>query len=85
LVIDANVGQNAISQLHDFDEAVGVSGMVVAKLDGSARGGVLFSLAHAQAQASQECTPVYFIGLGESADDLVPFDPDAFVEALLAP
>ena len=85
LVIDANVGQNAISQLHDFDEAVGVSGMVVAKLDGSARGGVLFSLAHAQAQASQECTPVYFIGLGESADDLEPFDPDAFVEALLAP
>ena len=83
LVIDANVGQNAISQLHDFDEAVGVSGMVVAKLDGSARGGVLFSLAHAQ--ASQECTPVYFIGLGESADDLEPFDPDAFVEALLAP
>ena len=83
LVIDANVGQNAISQLYDFDEAVGVSGMVVAKLDGSARGGVLFSLAHAQ--ASQECTPVYFIGLGESADDLEPFDPDAFVEALLAP
>ena len=83
LVVDANVGQNAISQLYDFDEAVGVSGMVVAKLDGSARGGVLFSLAHAQ--ASQECTPVYFVGLGESADDLEPFDPDAFVEALLAP
>ena len=83
LVVDANVGQNAISQLYDFDEAVGVSGMVVAKLDGSARGGVLFSLAHAQ--ASKECTPVYFVGLGESADDLEPFDPDAFVEALLAP
>ena len=83
LVIDANVGQNAISQLYDFDEAVGVSGMVVAKLDGSARGGALFSLAHEQ--ASQECTPVYFVGLGESADDLEPFDPDAFVEALLAP
>ena len=83
LVIDANVGQNAISQLHDFDEAVGVSGMVVAKLDGSAKGGVLFSLAHAQ--ASQKYTPVYFIGLGESVDDLEPFDPEAFVEALLAP
>ena len=83
LVIDANVGQDAISQFHDFDEAIGVSGLVVAKLDGSAKGGVLFSLAHTQ--ASRECTPVYFIGLGESVDDLEPFDPDAFVEALLAP
>ena len=83
LVIDANAGQNAISQLRDFDQAVGVSGLVVAKLDGSARGGVLFSLAHAQ--ASQECAPVYFVGLDESADDIEPFDPDAFVEALLAP
>ncbi len=83
LVIDANAGQNAVIQLRDFDQAVGVTGLVVAKLDGSARGGVLFSLAHEQ--AGQECTPVYFVGLGESADDLQPFDPHAFVEALLAP
>lgn len=82
LVIDANVGQNAISQLQEFDEAVGVSGLVVAKLDGSARGGILFSLAYAQ--TSQDCTPVYFVGLGESAEDLEPFNPDAFVDALLA-
>ena len=82
LVIDANVGQNAISQLQEFDEAVGVSGLVVAKLDGSARGGILFSLAYAQ--NSQDCTPVYFVGLGESAEDLEPFNPDAFVDALLA-
>ena len=82
LVIDANVGQNAISQLQEFDEAVGVSGLVVAKLDGSARGGILFSLAYAQ--TSQDCTPDYFVGLGESAEDLEPFNPDAFVDALLA-
>ena len=82
LVIDANVGQNAISQLQEFDEAVGVSGLVVAKLDGSARGGVLFSLAYAQ--TLQDCTPVYFVGLGESAEDLEPFNPDAFVDAILA-
>ena len=82
LVIDANVGQNAISQLQEFDEAVGVSGLVGAKLDGSARGGILFSLAYAQ--TSQDCTPVYFVGLGESAEDLEPFNPDAFVDALLA-
>jgi len=82
LVIDANVGQNAISQLQEFDEAVGVSGLVVAKLDGSARGGILFSLAYAQ--TSQDCTPVYFVGLGELAEDLEPFNPDAFVDALLA-
>ena len=82
LVIDANVGQNAISQLQEFDEAVGVSGLVVAKLDGSARGGILFSLAYAQ--TSQDCTPVYFVGLGESAEDLEPFNPDAFVDAILA-
>ena len=82
LVIDANVGQNAISQLQEFDEAVGVSGLVVAKLDGSARGGILFSLAYAQ--TSQDRTPVYFVGLGESAEDLEPFNPDAFVDALLA-
>ena len=82
LVIDANVGQNAISQLQEFDEAVGVSGLVVAKLDGSARGGILFSLAYAQ--TSKDCTPVYFVGLGESAEDLEPFNPDAFVDAILA-
>ena len=82
LVIDANVGQNAVSQLQEFDDAVGVSGLVVAKLDGSARGGILFSLAYAQ--TSQDCTPVYFVGLGESAEDLEPFNPDAFVDALLA-
>ncbi len=82
LVIDANVGQNAVSQLQEFDDAVGVSGLVVAKLDGSARGGILFSLAYAQ--TSRDCTPVYFVGLGESAEDLEPFNPDAFVDALLA-
>lgn len=86
LVLDAGVGQNALSQLREFDAAVGVSGLVITKLDGTAKAGVLFAIAREIALESDKKSvkPVYFIGLGESLDDLKPFDPDSFVDALLA-
>ena len=77
MVIDGSTGQNALSQLRQFHQAVGVSGLVVTKLDGSAKGGVLFALAR------EFALPIRFVGLGESLEDLRVFDPDAFVEALL--
>ena len=78
LVLDAGIGQNALSQVREFDAAVGVTGLVITKLDGSAKAGVLFAIAR------QTQKPVYFIGVGESIDDLKPFSPDDFVDALLA-
>lgn len=78
LVLDAGVGQNALSQVREFDAAVGVTGLVITKLDGTAKAGVLFAIAR------QVAKPVYFIGVGEGVDDLKPFSPDEFVDALLA-
>ena len=78
LVLDAGVGQNALSQVKQFDEAVGVTGLVITKLDGTAKAGVIFAIAR------QISKPVYFIGVGESLEDLNPFNPDSFVDALLA-
>ena len=72
------MGQNALSQVREFDAAVGVTGLVITKLDGSAKAGVLFAI------ANETQKPVYFIGVGESVDDLKPFSPDAFVDALLS-
>jgi len=77
LVIDATAGQNALSQAEGFKEAAGCTGIVLAKLDGSARGGVIVPV------VERFGLPVKFVGLGESADDLEAFDPDAFVAALL--
>jgi fused signal recognition particle receptor len=77
LVIDGGTGQNAISQVRQFHEALGVTGLVVTKLDGTAKGGVLFAL------AEQLGIPVRFIGVGEKAEDLQPFEARAFVRALL--
>jgi fused signal recognition particle receptor len=77
LVIDGTTGQNALSQLRAFHAAVGVTGLVVTKLDGSAKGGVLFALAR------EFGIPIRYIGLGEKLDDLRVFDPEAFVDALL--
>jgi len=77
LVLDAGVGQNALSQVREFDAAVGLTGLVITKLDGTAKAGVLFALAR------QCALPVYFIGVGEGDDDLRPFDREAFVDALL--
>jgi fused signal recognition particle receptor len=76
-VIDATTGQNAINQVRQFHEAVGVTGLVVTKLDGSAKGGVLFAL------AKEFSIPIRYVGLGESLDDLRVFDAEAFVHGLL--
>ena len=76
LVIDANNGQNALSQAKQFNEAVDLSGIIVTKLDGTAKGGVLIGI------AKELAIPVYMIGIGESLKDLRPFNPEEFVEAL---
>lgn len=77
LVIDGTTGQNAIAQARSFAEAVGVTGIVITKLDGTARGGV------AVAVEEELDIPVKYIGVGEGVDDLVVFDPEQFVDALL--
>ena len=76
MVLDASIGQNSLSQARLFNEAVDVDGIVITKLDGSAKGGVLFSIVR------ELKLPVRFIGVGEQIDDLQPFDPRSFVEAL---
>ncbi len=77
LVVDGGTGQNAVVQARAFHEALGLTGLVITKLDGTAKGGVLLALAEA-------CpVPVRFIGVGEAVEDLQPFDPEAFAEALL--
>ena len=77
LVLDAGTGQNAVSQAVEFDQAVGVTGVAVTKLDGTARGGVLFAIAHKLKR------PIRFMGVGEQADDLRDFSARDFVDALL--
>jgi fused signal recognition particle receptor len=76
LVIDGTTGQNGVNQAEAFLEAAKVTGMVVTKLDGTAKGGVILSIMR------QFDIPVKFIGVGESADDLIPFDPQAYVDTL---
>lgn len=76
LVLDATTGQNALNQAREFGAACGITGIVLTKLDGTARGGVVVGI-------RQELgIPIKFIGVGEQADDLQPFDPDAFAKAL---
>jgi fused signal recognition particle receptor len=77
LVIDGGTGQNALAQVRAFDEALGLTGLIVTKLDGTAKGGVLLAL------ATERPVPVVFLGVGEGLEDLQPFDPEAFAEALL--
>ena len=77
LVIDGNTGQNALTQVKAFDEALGLTGLIVTKLDGTAKGGVLCAIAR------EKAIPVYFIGVGEQLDDLQTFDAREFAEALL--
>lgn len=78
LVLDATAGQNGISQVREFAHAVGVTGIVLTKLDGTARGGVVVAIER------ELGVPVKFVGLGESVEDLIVFDPDEFVKAMLA-
>ena len=77
VVLDANIGQNAVNQVIAFDDALGLTGLIVTKLDGTAKGGVLAAL------ASRRPVPVRFIGVGEGIDDLRPFNAREFVDALL--
>ena len=76
LVLDATAGQNAVQQAKVFKEVMGVTGLVLTKLDGTAKGGAIISIRR------ELDLPVRFIGVGEGMDDLQPFDPDAFVEAI---
>jgi fused signal recognition particle receptor len=76
LVLDATVGQNGLAQARQFDEALGVTGVVLTKLDGTAKGGIVLAV-------SSLGLPVRYIGVGEGVGDLEPFDPDGFAEALL--
>jgi fused signal recognition particle receptor len=77
LVVDGTTGQNALAQVRAFDEAVGLTGLIVTKLDGSAKGGMLLAI------AKEHPVPIYFVGVGESIDDLQPFVAKEFVDALL--
>jgi fused signal recognition particle receptor len=78
LVLDATTGQNGLRQAEQFTEAVELTGVVLTKLDGSAKGGIIFAI------QNQLSIPVKLVGLGETADDLVPFDADEFVDALFS-
>jgi fused signal recognition particle receptor len=77
LVLDANTGQNALSQVKAFDDALGLTGLVLTKLDGTAKGGVIAAIAR------ERPVPIRFIGVGEGIDDLRPFVAADFAAALL--
>jgi fused signal recognition particle receptor len=76
LVLDATIGQNSIQQARQFHQALGITGLIITKLDGTAKGGVVFAI------ANELKIPVKFIGVGENIDDLQPFDPESFIDAL---
>lgn len=78
LVLDAGTGQNAVSQADHFKKAADVTGLVLTKLDGTAKGGIIFAL------SKKHNIPVRYIGVGESVDDLQPFDAKKFTEALFS-
>ena len=77
MVVDGTTGQNALNQAVQFHEAIGLTGLVITKLDGTAKGGILLAIAR------RLSLPVRFVGLGEGMDDLEPFDAEAYVEALI--
>ena len=88
LVVDGNTGQNALAQVKAFDEALGLTGLVVTKLDGTAKGGVLLAIAlwareRRGPDGAVQAVPVYFIGVGERLEDLETFDAREFAQALL--
>ena len=84
LVIDGNTGQNALAQVKAFDEALGLTGLIVTKLDGTAKGGVLGAIALWGAGRSAGAVPVYFVGVGEKVEDLETFNAKEFAQALLS-
>jgi fused signal recognition particle receptor len=78
LVIDATTGQNGLVQARQFTEAVEVTGVVLTKLDGTAKGGIVLAI------QNDLGIPIKLVGLGETADDLIAFDPEEFIDALFA-
>ena len=76
MVVDGTSGQNALIQAREFNDAVGLTGVILTKLDGTAKGGVVVAIAH------ELKVPIRFVGVGEKAEDLRPFDARAFVEGL---
>jgi len=78
IVLDATLGQNALNQVKQFNESVGVSGIALTKLDGTAKGGIIFAI------AKETRIPIRFIGVGEGIDDLRPFKADEFIDALFS-
>ena len=77
LVLDANTGQNALNQAREFNKEIGLTGLILTKIDGTAKGGIVVAL------ATELGLPVRYLGVGEQVDDLIPFDPKMFVEALI--
>jgi fused signal recognition particle receptor len=77
LILDASTGQNALNQAVEFSKVTDVSGLILTKMDGTAKGGVALAI------SDQLSIPVRFIGTGEAVDDLIPFDPESFIKALL--
>ena len=77
LVLDATTGQNGLAQAEEFRKSAGLTGIVLTKLDGTAKGGIVFAI------AQRLGVPVRYVGVGEQADDLIPFDPEEFAQALL--
>jgi fused signal recognition particle receptor len=77
LVLDATTGQNAIQQAKNFKEAVAVNGVILTKLDSSAKGGVVFSI------VEDLQLPIVYVGLGEKEEDLISFDPESFINSLI--
>jgi fused signal recognition particle receptor len=80
LVLDGTNGQNALAQVRAFDEAVGLTGLIITKLDGTAKGGVLAAIAR---ERRNRPLPIYFIGVGEKLEDLQPFVAERFAAALV--
>jgi fused signal recognition particle receptor len=76
LVLDATVGQNGLAQAREFMSAAGVNGIVLTKLDGTAKGGIAVAIAH------DFKLPIRYVGVGEAIDDLIPFSPEDYVTAL---
>jgi fused signal recognition particle receptor len=78
LVLDATTGQNGLMQAEEFKKSTGLTGIVLTKLDGTAKGGIVFAI------SEKLGVPVKYVGVGEKADDLIPFNSQEFVEALLS-
>ena len=76
LTVDATLGQTAVEQVRIFDQAVPLTGLIVTKIDGSAKGGVVLAI------YAEKKIPIYYLGIGEKMDDLIEFDPKAYTESL---